>query len=43
MNIPEKLARRESRLEAIAAAKAQIEQVAAERFTKEQQEYFMQR
>jgi transposase len=39
MNIPEELARRESRLEAIAAAKAQIEQRAAERFTKEQQEY----
>lgn len=32
MNIPEELARRESRLEAIAAAKAQIEQRAAERF-----------
>ena len=39
MNIPEELARRESRLEAIAAAKAQIEQRATERFTKEQQEY----
>ena len=39
MNIPEELARRESRLEAIAAAKAQIEQRAAERFAKEQQEY----
>ena len=39
MNIPEELARRESRLEAIAAAKAQIEQRAAERFTKEQQKY----
>jgi transposase len=39
MNIPEELARRESRLEAIAAAKTQIEQRAAERFTKEQQEY----
>ena len=39
MNIPEELARRESRLEAIAAAKAQIEQRAAKRFTKEQQEY----
>ena len=39
MNIPEELARRESRLEAIAAAKAQIEQRAAERFAKEQQVY----
>ena len=39
MNIPEELARRESRLEAIAAAKAQIEQRAAERFAKEQQAY----
>ena len=39
MNIPEELARRESRLEAIAAAKAQIEQRAAERFAKEQKEY----
>jgi len=39
MNIPEELARRESRLEAIAAAKAQIEQRAAERFAKEQQKY----
>lgn len=39
MNIPEELARRESRLKAIAAAKAQIEQRAAERFAKEQQEY----
>jgi transposase len=39
MNIPEELARRESRLEAIAAAKAQIEQRAAERFAKEQEEY----
>ena len=39
MSIPEELARRESRLEAIAAAKAQIEQRAAERFAKEQQEY----
>ncbi len=39
MNIPEELARRESRLEAIAAAKAQIEQRAAERFVKEQQSY----
>lgn len=37
MNIPDELARRESRLEAIAAAKAQIEQRAAERFDKEQQ------
>jgi len=39
MNIPEELARRESRLEAIAAAKAQIEQRAAERFAKEQEEH----
>jgi transposase len=39
MNIPEELARRESRLEGIAAAKAQIEQRAAERFAREQQEY----
>jgi transposase len=39
MNIPEELARRESRLEAIAAAKAQIEQRAAERFAKEQEAY----
>ncbi len=39
MDIPEELARRESRLEAIAAAKAQIEQRAAERFAKKQQEY----
>lgn len=39
MNIPEELSRRESRLEAIAAAKAQIEQRAAERFAKEQQAY----
>jgi len=37
MSIPEELARRESRLDAIAAAKAQIEQRAAERFAKEQQ------
>jgi len=39
MNIPEELARRESRLEAIAAAKAQIEQRAAERFAKEKQKH----
>ena len=39
MNIPEELARRESRLEAIAAAKTLIEQRAAERFAKEQQTY----
>jgi hypothetical protein len=39
MNIPEELARRESRLEAIAAAKAKIEQRAAERFANEQQKY----
>ncbi|HHE73466.1 MAG TPA: IS1182 family transposase [Desulfobacteraceae bacterium] len=39
MSIPEELARRESRLKAIAAAKTQIEQRAAERFAKEQQAY----
>jgi transposase len=39
MDVPEELARRESRLEAIAAAKVQIEQRAAERFAKEQQAY----
>ena len=39
MNIPDELARRESRLKAIAVAKAQIEQRAAERFSKEQQAY----
>jgi len=39
MNIPEELARRESRLEAIATAKAQIEQRAAERLAKDQQAY----
>jgi transposase len=39
MNIPEELSRRESRLEAIAAAKAQIEQRGAERFAKEQKAY----
>ena len=39
MNMPEELARRESRLVAIAAAKAQIEQRAAERFAKEQEAY----
>jgi len=38
MKIPEELSRRESRLEAIAAAKAEIERRAAERFAKEQQE-----
>jgi transposase len=37
MSIPEELARRQARLDAIAAAKAQIEQRAAERFAKEQQ------
>jgi transposase len=37
MSIPEELARRESRLDAIADAKAKIEQRAAERFAKEQQ------
>jgi hypothetical protein len=36
MNIPKELARRESRLEAIAAAKAEIERRAEERFCKEQ-------
>jgi len=39
MNIPEELTRRESRLEAIAAAKAEIERRAAERFAKEQEEH----
>lgn len=39
MDIPDELARRESRLEAIAAAKTLIEQRAAERFAKEQQTY----
>ena len=39
MNIPDELLRRESRLEAIAAAKAEIERRAAERFAKEQQEH----
>ena len=39
MNIPEELARRESRLEAIAAAKAQIEQCAPDRFANEQKKY----
>ena len=39
MNIPDELLRRESRLKAIAVAKAQIEQRAAERFSKEQQAY----
>ena len=39
MNVPEELARRESRLEAIAAAKAQIEQRAAERFAKGKQKH----
>jgi transposase len=37
MKIPEELLRRESRLEAIAAAKAEIERRAAERFAKEQE------
>ena len=37
MNIPEELLRRQSRLEAIAAAKAEIERRAAERFAKEQE------
>jgi transposase len=39
MSIPEELARRESRLEAIASAKAEIERRAAERFAKEQEEH----
>ena len=39
MNIPEELVRRESRLEAIAAAKAELERRAAARFAKEQQEH----
>jgi transposase len=39
MNIPEELLRRESRLDAIAAAKAEIERRAAERFANEQQEH----
>lgn len=39
MNIPEELARRESRLDAIAAAKAEIERRAAQRFAKEQEEH----
>jgi len=39
MNIPEELVRRESRLEAIAAAKAEIERRATERFAKEQEQY----
>jgi len=37
MKIPEELSRRELRLEAIAAAKAEIERRAAERFAKEQE------
>jgi len=39
MNIPEELARRESCLEAIVAAKAEIERRAAQRFAKEQEEH----
>jgi transposase len=39
MTIPEELARRETRLQAIAEAKAQIEQRAAERFAQEQKEH----
>ena len=39
MNIPEELARRESRLDAIVAAKAEIERRAAQRFAKEQEEH----
>lgn len=38
-NIPEELARRETRLEAIATAKAEIERRATQRFAKEQEEY----
>jgi hypothetical protein len=39
MNIPEELVRRETRLGAIAAAKAEIERRAAERFAKEREEH----
>jgi transposase len=39
MSIPEELTRRESRLDAIAAAKAEIERRAADRFAKEQEEH----
>ncbi len=39
MRIPEELARRASRLEAIVAAKSEIERRAAERFAKEQEQY----
>lgn len=39
INVPEELARRQTRLEAIAAAKEEIERRAAERFVKEQQSY----
>jgi transposase len=39
LKIPEELSRRESRLEAIAAAKVEIERRAAERFAKEQEEH----
>lgn len=39
MSIPEELARREDRLEAIAIAKAEIQRRAAERFAKEQEAY----
>jgi hypothetical protein len=39
MNVPEELARRQTRIEAIAAAKEEIERRAAERFVKEQQSY----
>jgi hypothetical protein len=39
MSIPEELERRENRLSAIAAAKAEIERRAAERHTREQAEY----
>jgi len=39
MSIPDELARREARLEAIAVAKKQIEQRAADRFAKEQEAY----
>ena len=39
MSIPDELARREARFEAIAVAKKQIEQRAADRFAKEQEAY----
>jgi hypothetical protein len=39
LDIPEELARRQARLEAIAKAKAELEHRAAERYTREQAEY----